>query len=304
MTVDWKGVFPAVTTKFKADLSLDGDEMRRCVQAQVDAGVDGLICCGSLGEASTLDLDEKVAVVALALEVAGGRIPVLATVAEATTARACAFAKKAEEIGADGFMILPGMQYVSDGREAVAHYQAVAASVSKPLMIYNNPVAYRVDLGEEEIATLIEDPKFVAIKESSDDVRRTTTLRNRFGARLKIFGGVDNLALEGLLMGADGWVAGLVCAFPRETVAIYRLVRAGRLDEARTLYRWFVPLLELDVSTKLVQNIKLAEALACGSTETVRPPRLPLVGAERARVEAIIQTALACRPALPDLDSL
>jgi dihydrodipicolinate synthase/N-acetylneuraminate lyase len=301
MKTYWSGVFPAVTTRFAADLSIDAEAMRRALALQIEAGVDGIICCGSLGEASTLTVDEKVEVVALAREVADGRIPVLGTVAETTTARATEFVRKAQAAGADGFMVLPGMQYVSDLREAVTHYRAVAAASERPLMIYNNPVSYRVDLGEDGIAELLEDQKFVAIKDSADDVRRVTRLRNRFGDRLAIFAGVDNLALESLLMGADGWVAGLVCAFPRETVAIHRLVRAGRIAEALAIYRWFVPLLDLDVSTKLVQNIKLVESIVHGFADTVRPPRLPLAGTERTRVEEIVRTALATRPALPDL---
>lgn len=295
----WTGVFPAVTTKFKDDFSLDREEMIRSFQLQMDAGVDGFITTGSLGEASSLTIDEKVEVLKIAKEVAKGKVPVLGTVAEDSTAKAIEFAQKAEAAGADGFMVLPGMRYIADVREAVYHYQSVANAVSKPLMIYNNPVAYGTDLGEEGVAELLKDPKFVALKESSDDIRRTTTLRNRFGDRMAIFTGVDNLAMEALVMGADGWVAGLVVAFPKETVAIYKLVKAGRIAEAREIYRWFIPLLNLDVSTKLVQNIKLVEKLACGSTETVRAPRLPLIGEQRAYVEKVVADALAKRPTLP-----
>jgi len=298
---DWTGVFPALTTRFTADHALDHAPMRAHFGWQVDCGVDGLITTGSLGEASTLEVAEKVEVARLAVEAAAGRVPVLATVAESATHRARRFVREAEAVGVDGFMVLPGMPYVSDLRETVAHYQAVADAASKPLMIYNNPVAYRVDLGIEGLDALAAEPKFVAIKESSDDVRRVTRLRTRFGDRFRIFAGVDNLALESLFMGADGWVAGLVDAFPEETVAIYCLARAGRDREALEIYRWFAPLLELDVSTKLVQNIKLAGALVGRSTEHVRPPRLPLAGEERARVERIVADALDCRPSLPDL---
>jgi len=301
---DWKGVFPAVTTRFTADHALDGDAMLKHCAWQVDCGVDGMITTGSLGEASTLDLDEKVEVARIALQAANGRIPVLATVAEVTTAKAREFVRKADAAGVDGFMVLPGMQYVADLREAVAHYQAVAAATDKPLMIYNNPVAYRVDLGMDGLVELSKNPQFVAIKESSDDIRRTTQILNRFGDRFRIFAGVDNLALESLFMGAHGWVAGLVDAFPEETVAIYRLYKAGRYEEALAIYRWFTPLLELDVSNKLVQNIKLAGAKVGRSTEHVRPPRLPLVGAERAAAEKIIDEALATRPKLPDISDL
>jgi 4-hydroxy-tetrahydrodipicolinate synthase len=280
----WRGVYPAVTTKFSEDLALDHAAMEKHFAWQLERGVDGLITTGSLGEASTLTPSEKLAVARIALSVAGGRKPVLATVAETTTAGAVRFAKDAAAAGVAGLMVLPGMQYVSDRREAVAHVRTVARSVDAPIMVYSNPVAYRVDF---------------AIKESSDDVRRVTDIRAHFGERFRIFAGVDNLALESFQMGADGWVAGLVNAFPDETVAIYRLARADRLADALKLYRWFAPLLRLDVSTKLVQNIKLVEAIVGVGNERVRPPRLPLEGPERDAVLAIIRDALATRPDLP-----
>lgn len=301
MSVSWHGVFPAVTTKFTPDDTVDHAAMGRHIAWQAESGVDGIIVCGSLGEAGVLDLDEKCAILATAK--AAIDLPVIATVAETTTRAAVEFVSRAEAAGADGFMVLPGMQYVADRREVRAHFLAVAGTATTPLMIYNNPVSYRMDLEEDDLAVLAEEPKFVAIKESSDDVRRMTRLRNRFGDRFALFSGVDNLALESLAMGADGWVAGLVCAFPRETVAIYRLAQAGRLEAARALYRWFQPLLDLDVSTKLVQNIKLAEVMAAapGASETVRAPRLPLAGAERDAVTEIITHALSNRPQLTDI---
>lgn len=301
MNSDWTGVFPAVTTKFHADESLDMGEMEKNFRAQVDAGVDGLIVCGSLGEASTLEPDEKLEIAALAQKVSGGRVPVLLTVSERRTRTACDVAARAEAQGLDGLMVLPGMQYVSDARETMAHLRAVADASKLPIMVYNNPVAYKVDVSVEMFAELAENERFVAIKESSDDVRRVTRIINAMGDRYRIFCGVDNLALEALMMGADGWVAGLVDAFPEETVAIYQLYKAGRIEEAREIYRWFVPLLELDVSTRLVQNIKLAEAKVGLGTEHVRAPRLPLVGEERAHVEAVIDAALKRRPSLPKL---
>ena len=297
---DWHGVYPAVTTKFNPDLSLDHGAMRQHFARLIEAGVDGLITTGSLGEAGALSIDEKLDIAATAVDVSGGRVPVLATVCETTTAAACAFVKAANGSGIDGYMVLPGMLYPADRRETVAHYAAVAAASDHPMMIYNNPVSYRIDIDAETLAELAAEPGFVAIKESSDDVRRITVLHNRFGDRFRLFTGVDNLALESLFMGAVGWVAGLVNAFPEETVAVYRLQRAGRAAEALALYRWFVPVLDLDVSTKLVQNIKLAEAITGLGTETVRPPRLPLDGAERAGVEALVREAIARRPALPD----
>ncbi len=297
--VQWQGVFPAVTTKFNEDGSLDYAGNVNHVAWQIENGVDGVVMCGSLGEASTLEISEKVELIKAASEASAGRIPVIATVSETSTSRGLSFVEQAQTAGADGFMVLPGTLYHADSREAVTHYQTIANASDKPILIYNNPVAYRVDLGEDELAELAQDPKFQAIKESSDDIRRTTTLRNRFGDRFSLMMGVDNLALESLMMGADGWIAGLVDAFPAETVAIYKLAKAGRWDEARAIYSWFVPLLELDVNTKLVQNIKLAGQVVGRCNDVVRMPRMPLVGAEREMVIKIVEDAVAKRPALP-----
>jgi len=301
MQARWKGVFPAVTTKFHADESLDLAATRRHIGWQIEQGVDGIILAGSLGEASTLNADEKIVLLEAALAEAAGRVPVLLTIAEDSTRDACALARRAEQAGAAGLMVLPALRYVSDARETVHHFRRVAAASQLPIMVYNNPLAYGVDVTPAMFAELADEPRFVAIKESSGDVRRLTDLINAVGDRYALFSGVDDLALESLLMGADGWVAGLVVAFPAETVAIYRLAQAGRLDEARTIYRWFAPLLHLDVSTKLVQNLKLAEALVGVGTEHVRAPRLPLAGSERERVASIIQAGLDCRPTLPRL---
>ncbi|MDJ0835288.1 MAG: dihydrodipicolinate synthase family protein [Acidobacteriota bacterium] len=298
MSIQWHGVFPAVTTKFTATLDIDRDLMARHIQAQLEAGVNGIIVLGTLGENPVLSFDEKLAVVEHAAAVIDGRVPLVATVAETTTAGACRFAQEAASRGADGFMVLPGMLYVSDRRETIAHFRAVADATERPIMIYNNPVSYKVDVTPDMFEELADEPKFQAIKESSDNVRRITDIINRTGDRYRIFTGVDDLALESLMLGAVGWVAGLVCAFPRETVRIYDLAKEGRYEEARALYRWFMPLLHLDVSTKLVQNIKLAEAMVGLGSEYVRPPRLPLVGEERDRVVAVIQDALAKREAL------
>jgi 1-pyrroline-4-hydroxy-2-carboxylate deaminase len=295
----WRGVFPAVTTKFSADDRLDLSEMERCFALQVEAGVDGLIVCGSLGEASTLEPDEKIEVLKAALRAVRGRVPVLCTVVEGSTRRAEALAEAAARAGAAGLMVLPGVPYRSDARETEAHYRSVAKAGGLPVMLYNNPVSYGVDITPELLTRMADEPLFVAVKESSDDVRRVTRIINACGDRYALFSGVDNLALESLALGADGWVAGLVCAFPEETVAIYRLAAAGRIDEAARIYRWFQPLLDLDVSSKLVQNIKLVEALVIGSNDICRAPRLALVGEERARVEAIVRQALAVRPKLP-----
>jgi 4-hydroxy-tetrahydrodipicolinate synthase len=294
----WQGVFPALTTPFTPAQELDLPALERQVDGQIAAGVHGLVVLGSLGEQSALSPAEKLEVIRVAAGTARARVPVLAGVAETTTAAACRFVGDAARQGADGFMVLPPMQYAPDRRETLQYFRTVAQAATRPLMIYNNPVAYRTDITPAMFAELAEIPAFVALKESSDNVRRVTDIINRTGDRYRIFTGVDNLAMESLLMGAAGWVAGLVCAFPTETVELHRLVTAGRLAEALTLYRWFAPLLALDTEVKFVQYIKLAEAITGRGSEQVRAPRLPLVGEERDRIEAVIRTALAHRPAI------
>lgn len=291
----WTGVLPAVTTKFDEDGGLDRAEMARCFEIQIEAGCDGLIVCGSLGEGSMLSPAERLDVLRVARDAAGRR-PVLMTVSEAGTREAADLARRAAKAGASGLMVVPSPIYHTDRRETAATLRAVAEAGDLPVMIYSNRVAYRVDVTPEIMEDLASDARFVAIKESSDDIRRTTDIINRLGDRYAVLTGVDNLAFEALSVGAVGWVAGLVCAFPDETVAIYRLLKAGRAAEALALYRWFRPLLDLDVSTYLVQNIKLAEALAIGSNERVRAPRQPLHGEVRARVEGIVRDAMAKRP--------
>lgn len=302
MQADWSGVFPAITTKFTDDHSLDIEAMEDHLEAQLEAGVHGLVMLGTLGENASLSLEEKHEVVQTAISVSDGRVPVLAGVAETTTAGAGDFVERGAAYGTDGFMLLPGMLYESDQRETLQHFRTVAEVTEKPLMIYNNPVAYGVDTTPEMFEALADEEAIVAIKESSDDVRRITDIYNRTGDRYQLFCGVDDLALESIAMGAVGWVAGLVNAFPEETVAIYDLARAGRMEEAREIYRWFAPLLHLDVSNKLVQNIKLAEKMVGIGTEPVRPPRLPLVGEEREHVKQVIQNGLYNRPDLSKYD--
>jgi 1-pyrroline-4-hydroxy-2-carboxylate deaminase len=294
----WSGVFPAVTTKFTEDDRLDHAEMERCFGLLVDAGCNGLIVAGSLGEGPMLSHDEKLAVLKTAQKVAGKR-PVLLTINEASTRDGAALAKRAAAAGASGLMVVPSPIYHTNPQETVATLSAVAKAGGLPVMIYSNRVAYRVDVTVEIMAELASEPLFVAIKESSDDIRRTIDIQNRFGDRFDLFTGVDNLAFEAFSLGAVGWVAGLVTAFPDETVAIWKLMRAGRREEALKIYRWFRPLLDLDVSTYLVQNIKLAEALAIGTNDRVRMPRQPLSGERRAAVEKIVRDALATRPELP-----
>ncbi|AJD41201.1 dihydrodipicolinate synthase family protein [Rhizobium sp. SEMIA 4085] len=294
----WRGVFPAVTTKFTESGELDLAEMERCFGLQADAGVDGIIVCGSLGENMTLEPEEKLEILNVARSAAGSR-PVLMTVCESSTKRGAAAAKAAAKAGASGFMVLPGVPYKSAPEETLTHVQTIAAAGGLPIMVYNNPIAYGVDVTIPMFEELAKNDLVVAMKESTDDIRRVTDVFNAFGERFDVFTGVDNLALESLLMGAHGWVAGLVVAFPKETVAIYKLVQAGRLDEARAIYRWFRPLLDLDVSTFLVQNIKLAEVYAIQSNDRVRAPRLPLCGEQRLRVVGVIEKALSNRPELP-----
>jgi dihydrodipicolinate synthase/N-acetylneuraminate lyase len=293
----WAGVYTAITTKMDARQEVDLAGVRADVAFQIDGGVDGIICCGSIGEASTLTADEKMAIANASKEAARGK-PVLLTVAEDSTRAAVALAERAKAAGMDGLMLLPAMRYVSDRRETIQHFRTVAQATDLPIMVYNNPVAYSVDITPEMFAEMADEKNFVAIKESSGDVRRITDILNTVGTRYDIFTGVDDLALESLMLGAVGWVAGLVCAFPRETVAIHKLVAAGRIPEALEIYRWFMPLLHLDVSLRFVQNVKLAEAIVRGTSTVVRQPRLELQGAERDRVETIVRTALAKRPDL------
>lgn len=297
----WHGVIPAVTSKFHEDGSLDFAEMQRCFALMMQAGCDGLIACGSLGEGPMLSHAERLDVLRLAKEVAGPK-PALLTVAEAATRDACALAEKAARAGADGLMVVPSTIYHTNHRETVATLRAIATAGDLPIMIYSNRLAYRVDVTTDMLEELADDARFVAVKESSDDIRRSTEIINRLGQRYDLFTGVDNLAFEALAVGAVGWVAGLVVAFPHETVAIYKLMQLGRSSEALHIYRWFRPLLDLDVSSYLVQNIKLAEALAIGSNERVRAPRMALDGERRARAEQTILQALQTRPQLPRFD--
>ena len=298
----WTEFFPEVTTKFTEDDRLDHAEMERCFALQMEAGCDGIIVCGSLGEGPMLSHDEKIEVLKTAQKVAGGK-PVLLTVNEAGTREAASIARRAAQAGASGLMVVPSPIYHTDPQETVAALRAVAEAGDLPVMIYSNRLAYRVDVTVDLMEELASDARFVAIKESSDDIRRSTEIINRFGDRYDLFTGVDNLAFEALSVGAIGWVAGLVTAFPRETVAIYQLMKQGRRAEALEIYRWFRPLLDLDVSTYLVHNIKLAEVLAIDTNDRVRMPRQPLSGERRKAVEKIVRDALAVRPKLPSLQN-
>ena len=296
MQVNWQGVYPALLTPFTSQDELDIPLFEKNLHAQLEAGVHGVIIGGSLGEASTLRESEKKQLVQSAKQLAGNKIPVLLNIAESITADAIAQTKLAMQWGADGIMLLPPMRYKSDDRETAQYFQSVAKSTELPIMIYNNPVDYKIDFRPELFDQLVDLPNVQALKESSRDVTNLTRMLNRFGDRFKILCGVDTLAMEELCLGAHGWVAGLVDAFPRETVAIWKLVQAGELEKARAIYRWFMPLLELDIHPKLVQYIKLAAQEEGIGSEYVRAPRLLLEGAERARIVKVIHTALATRP--------
>jgi len=294
----WHGVFPAITTQFHKDLSLDLDGFSKHVEALVDSGVTGLIVCGSLGENQSMDPEEKRAVLKRAVEVAKGRIPVLSGVAETSTAAACRYVADGEKLGASGYMVMPAMVYKADAAEAENHFRKVAAATRLPWMLYNNPVGYTVDITPAQFAKLSDIKNLVALKESSANTRRITELRIEVGDRYQIYVGVDDLALESAVLGIDGWVAGSGIAFPKENQYFWELTRQGNWDEARQMYRWFYPLLKLDTHIKFVQYIKLAVQEAGLGAEWVREPRLPLSGAEREAVLKIIHKGLAERPKL------
>lgn len=295
---------PAVTTKFTSDDTLDLVMFEKNIRAQMDAGVHGIILGGTLGEASTLEQEEKETLIKTSIALADGKIPVIMNVAEQSTKGAIEAAQTAEKVGAQGLMLLPPMRYKATDYETVAYFKAVAKNTSLPIMLYNNPVDYKIEVTLDMLEELMVCDNIQAIKESTRDITNVIRIQNRFGDRVKVFTGVDTLGLESLVIGAVGWVAGLVCAYPAETVAIYELVKAGRIEEALKIYRWFMPLLELDISPQLVQNIKLAEVATGIGTEHVRAPRLPLQGAERERVLQVIETAMKHRPELPDYKNI
>ncbi len=298
MTVTWHGVIPALMTEMKQDGALDLPATQRHLESSLNAGCEGFVMLGTLGENSSLSPDEKETVVRAAVEAAAGRVPVIAGVAEYTTDLAIEAARRAKRAGAAGLMALPTMVYQTDAREAVHHFRTLARAVDLPIMIYNNHVAYKVDLKPEDFAELKSEANIVAVKESSHDSRRITDMINVLGDRYKLLCGVDDLMLENVLFGAIGWVSGLSNSFPKEAVQMFRLAEAGRKDEALAIYRWFMPLLHLDVAVKLVQYIKLVNQMTGEGSEWVRAPRLTLVGEERKRVEAIVNQALATRPKL------
>ena len=298
MSFNWTGVFPALTTKFTGDDNLDLPLFEKNLNAQLQAGVNGIVLGGTLGEASVLTTTEKEQLVKFAVEKCAGKVPVVLNIAEGSTREALQQAGYAKAWGASGIMMLPAMRYKTDHRETVTYFKTVADATDLPIMIYNNPVDYKTEITLDMFDELQACKNITAVKESTRDVSNVTRMRNRFGDRYKILCGVDTIAMEELCLGADGWVAGLVCAFPKETVAIFNLVKAGKIEEATKIYRWFMPLLELDIHPKLVQYIKLAETQAGIGSENVRAPRLTLVGKEREDILKIINDGIANRPVL------
>lgn len=297
-SMNWSGVFPAATTQFNPDLSIDFDASQQVLDALIRDGVHGLVVLGTCGENNSLEADEKRKMLKAAVEVVAGRVPIIVGVSELTTPRAAAFAKDAEALGANALMALPAMVYVPTEAELEAHFRTIAQASGLPIMLYNNPPAYRAAITTEVLTRLADEPTIVAVKESAPDTRRFTDLARKFGDRFILMAGLDDVALEGLLLGARGWVSGLTSAFPQESVALVAAYDRGDLEEARRIYRWFMPLLHLDAEHDLVQSIKLAETIMGRGTEYVRMPRMPLAGARRAQVVAMVEEAAATRPVL------
>lgn len=296
LTCTWSGVFPAATTQFDPDLEVDLTATQQVQRALLEDGVHGLVLMGTVGEGNSLTAEEKRSVLRAAVEISNGRVPVVAGVSEFTTAAAVSFAREAERIGADGLMVLPAMVYVPTPAELEHHFRAVASATGLPIMLYNNPPSYRVNIDMATLGRLADVPNIVAIKESAPDSRRFTDIINAFGDRFVLFAGLDDIAFEGLTLGASGWVSGLTNAFPAESLRLYAALRNGDLDAARRIYRWFMPLLHLDAEHDLVQSIKLAEQIMGRGSERVRPPRLPLAGQRRAAVITMIERARSTRP--------
>lgn len=299
--INWSGVFPAVSTQFRSDYSLDLDATHAVMKNLVKDGVSGLVVCGSVGENTSLTTQEKLQIIEVAKDAAGGKIPVIAGVAEFTTAFARAMAKEAEKVGVDGVMVMPALVYSSKPHETAAHFRSVAMATDLPIMVYNNPPIYKNDVTPDILETLADCENIVCFKDSSGDTRRFIDLRNAVGDRFVLFAGLDDVVVESIAVGAEGWISGMSNAFPREGETLFRLAKQQRFAEAMALYRWFMPLLHLDARPDLVQCIKLCEALLGRGSEVTRPPRLALEGETRAQVVAIVEKSLATRPALPDV---
>ncbi|WP_114944097.1 dihydrodipicolinate synthase family protein [Microvirga calopogonii] len=299
--IGWEGVFPAVTTQFKSNYDLDIEATAKVIDGLIRDGVSGLIVCGTVGENTSLSRSEKVAVMEVAKDVSRGRVPVIAGIAEFTTAFASEVAKEAERVGLDGVMVMPALVYSSKPHETAAHFRGVAKATDLPLMVYNNPPIYKNDVTPDILASLADCDTIVCFKDSSGDTRRFTDTKNMVGDRFVLFAGLDDVVVESVMLGAAGWVSGMSNAFPQEGETLFRLAKAGRYEEARALYEWFMPLLHLDARPDLVQCIKLCEAIMARGSELTRPPRLPLSAQERAEVEAVMDKALKNRPVLPDV---
>jgi 1-pyrroline-4-hydroxy-2-carboxylate deaminase len=293
---DWSGVYPAATTQFDASLNVDLPATKAVQAALIRDGVHGMVVLGTVGEGNSLSPDEKRAVLKVAVETSGGKVPIITGVSEFTTANAVAYARDAERLGADGLMVLPAMVYVPTPAELEHHFRTLAQATSLPIMLYNNPPAYRVNIDLDTLKRLAELPNIVAVKESAPDSRRFTDIFNALGDRYVLFAGLDDVAFEGICLGARGWVSGLTNAFPKESLFLYEALKAGDLYKARRIYRWFMPLLHLDAEHDLVQSIKLAEQIMGRGSERVRPPRLPLSGVRRAAVTEMVNKAAAARP--------
>jgi 4-hydroxy-tetrahydrodipicolinate synthase len=302
MTIDWQGVYPAATTHFNADGSMNLESTMKHLEAMIESGIHGLVMLGTVGENCSLEYNEKLDVLRATVEQVNGRIPVITGVAEYTTKLACRFSNDAKAAGLDGLMVLPGMVYKSDSNETVQHFRSVAQSMDLPVMCYNNPISYGVDMNVREFEQLADIDNIVAIKESSEDVRRITDLYNAFDDRYVIFCGVDDLALEAMVLGASGWISGLVNAFPRENRLLWDLMKAGQYEKAVEVYRWYTPLLHLDTLPKLVQYIKLAQQECGFGAEHVRAPRLNLAGTEREEILKIIRDGIAKRPKIENYE--
>ncbi|MHA7847287.1 dihydrodipicolinate synthase family protein [Serratia sp. D1N4] len=300
-TISWSGVFPAVTTQFHSDFSLDLDATHAVIKNLVKDGVSGLVVCGTVGENTSLTMQEKLAVIEVAKDAAQGKVPVIAGIAEFTTAFAQNMAREAQKVGVDGIMVMPALVYSAKPHETAAHFRSVAGATDLPIMVYNNPPIYKNDVTPDILTTLVDCDNIVCFKDSSGDTRRFIDLRNAVGDRFVLFAGLDDVVLESVAVGAEGWISGMSNAFPREGETLFRLAKQKRFEEALALYRWFMPLLHLDARPDLVQCIKLCEELAGRGSAITRPPRLALQGETLREVTAIVETALANRPALPEV---
>lgn len=300
-TISWSGVFPAVTTQFRSDFSLDLDATHTVIKNLVKDGVSGLVVCGTVGENTSLTMQEKLAVIEMAQDAAQGKVPVIAGIAEFTTAFAQNMAREAQKVGVDGIMVMPALVYSAKPHETAAHFRSVAGATDLPIMVYNNPPIYKNDVTPDILTTLVDCDNIVCFKDSSGDTRRFIDLRNAVGDRFVLFAGLDDVVLESIAVGAEGWISGMSNAFPREGETLFRLAKQKRFEEALVLYRWFMPLLHLDARPDLVQCIKLCEELAGRGSAVTRPPRLALQGETLREVTTMVETALANRPALPEV---